>query len=82
MKGHALQVLLVEDNAGDARLLREMLSEEKPDSFELKHLLRMHEAETHLAKGGSTFSCWTWGCRTAMALRPCAGRMLRPPMSR
>src|SRR5580692_2846908 len=51
MKEKALQVLLVEDNAGDARLLREMFSKEKPDSFELTHLLRMSEALIHLAKG-------------------------------
>jgi signal transduction histidine kinase len=48
----ALQVLLVEDNAGDARLLREMFSTEKAGSFELTHLLRMSEAVMHLAKGG------------------------------
>src|ERR1700731_880555 len=52
MKETALQVLLVEDNAGDARLLREMFSKEKPESFELTHILRLSEAETHLAKGG------------------------------
>jgi signal transduction histidine kinase len=52
MKEKALQVLLVEDNAGDVRLLREMFSGERPDSFELTHLLRMSEAEAHLAKGG------------------------------
>ncbi len=52
MKETALQVLLVEDNAGDARLLREMFSTEKPSSFELTHLLRMSEAMIHLAKGG------------------------------
>jgi signal transduction histidine kinase len=52
MKEKALKVLLVEDNAGDVRLLREMFSKEKPDSFELTHLLRMSEAEIHLAKGG------------------------------
>ena len=46
-----LQVLLVEDNAGDARLLREMFSKEKAGSFELTHLLRMSEAVVHLAKG-------------------------------
>ena len=51
MTEKALQVLLVEDNAGDARLLREMFSTERPDSFELTHLLRMSEAETHLRKG-------------------------------
>jgi len=52
MKEKALHVLLVEDNAGDARLLREMFSTEKPGSFELTHHLRMSEAMIHLAKGG------------------------------
>src|ERR1700689_5136880 len=52
MKEKALQVLLVEDNAGDARLLREMFSKERSDSFEFTHLLRMSEAVAHLAKGG------------------------------
>jgi signal transduction histidine kinase len=46
----ALQVLLVEDNAGDARLLREMFSKERHGSFELTHLLRMSDALIHLAK--------------------------------
>jgi signal transduction histidine kinase len=46
-----LQVLLVEDNAGDARLIREMFINERLGSFELTHLLRMSEAEIHLAKG-------------------------------
>jgi signal transduction histidine kinase len=52
MNEEALQVLVVEDNAGDARLLREMFSKERPDSFELTHLSRMSEAVIHLAKGG------------------------------
>jgi len=52
MKEKPLQILLVEDNAGDVRLLREMFSKEKRDAFQLTHLLRMSEAETHLAKGG------------------------------
>jgi len=52
MKEKPLQVLLVEDNAGDVRLLREMFSKERRDAFQLTHLLRMSEAETHLAKGG------------------------------
>jgi signal transduction histidine kinase len=52
VKEKALQVLLVEDNAGDARLLREMFRTERPDSFELTHRLRMSEAVIHLAKGG------------------------------
>jgi signal transduction histidine kinase len=52
VKEKTLQVLLVEDNAGDVRLLREMFGKERPDSFELTHFLRMSEAEIHLAKGG------------------------------
>src|SRR6202165_274626 len=48
----ALQILLVEDNAGDARLFREMFTQERPGSFNLTHVLRMSEAEIHLAKGG------------------------------
>jgi signal transduction histidine kinase len=52
MKEKPLQVLLVEDNAGDVRLLREMFSNERRGAFQLTHLLRMSEAETHLAKGG------------------------------
>jgi signal transduction histidine kinase len=51
MNGKALHVLLVEDNAGDVRLLREMFSNEKSDSFQLTHMVRMSDAETHLAKG-------------------------------
>ena len=53
MNEKALQVLLVEDNAGDVRLLREMFGKERSDSFELTHFLRMSEAEVHLAKGGT-----------------------------
>src|ERR1700688_2450637 len=52
MKEKALHVLLVEDNAGNSRLLRKMFSTEKVGSFELTHLLRMSEAMIHLAKGG------------------------------
>ena len=52
MKEKALQVLLVEDNAGDARLIREMFSKERPDSFHLTHLLRLSDAVIHLTRGG------------------------------
>src|ERR1700691_1130423 len=51
MKEKTLQVLLVEDNAGDVRLLREMFNKERCDSFELTHCMRMGEAERHLARG-------------------------------
>jgi CheY-like chemotaxis protein len=44
MNKKPLQVLLVEDNASDARLLREMFSKEKAGSFELSHLTHMRDA--------------------------------------
>ncbi len=52
MNRTVLQILLVEDNAGDTRLLREMFSQEKPGSFHLTCVLRMRDAEIQLAKGG------------------------------
>jgi signal transduction histidine kinase len=52
MKGKPLQVLLVEDSAGDVRLLREMLRAETPGSFVLTHVERMSEALAQLAEGG------------------------------
>jgi diguanylate cyclase len=45
-----LRVLVVEDNAADARLLREMFSNEKPGSFEMIHLARMSDAVIHLER--------------------------------
>ena len=53
MKGKPLHVLLVEDSAGDVRLLREMFRTETPGSFVLTHVERMSDALSHLAKGGS-----------------------------
>ncbi len=48
----ALQVLLVEDNSGDARLLREMFGREKTGRFELTHVLHLSDALRLLTKGG------------------------------
>ena len=52
MKKKPLQVLLVEDNSGDALLLREMFRKERPGSFQLTHVLSLGEALVLLAKGG------------------------------
>jgi DNA-binding response OmpR family regulator len=52
MTEKVLRVLLVEDNAGDARLLREMFRKENPNSFEMMHVSNMRDAVIHLAKGG------------------------------
>lgn len=46
----AIQVLLVEDNPGDACLLREMLHEQGSHHTELTHVQCMSEAEKHLAE--------------------------------
>jgi diguanylate cyclase (GGDEF)-like protein/PAS domain S-box-containing protein len=43
-------VLLVEDNLGDARLLREMFNEHGSHDTELTHVQSMREAEKHLAE--------------------------------
>jgi signal transduction histidine kinase len=45
-----LRILLVEDSASDARLFREMLRGEPPDSFEVTHLGKMGDAVNHLAE--------------------------------
>jgi hypothetical protein len=45
MNEKALQILVVEDNRGDVRLLRGMLSSERPSDFELTRLLRLDEAK-------------------------------------
>jgi len=82
MKDKALQVLLVEDNAGDARLLREMFSKEKADSFELTHLLRMSDAVLHLAKGGVDIALLDLGLPDAHGLDSCGGRLRWPQTSR
>ena len=47
-KRPATRLLLVEDNAGDARLLREMLSEPGSHATHLSHVMSMAEATDHL----------------------------------
>jgi len=52
MRPSGLQtLLLVEDNAGDARLIQEMLNEQGPNDTFLIHATAMKEAEAHLADG-------------------------------
>jgi two-component system, cell cycle sensor histidine kinase and response regulator CckA len=43
-------LLVVEDNPGDARLLREMFSEQDSENTEVTHVERMSEAEAHLGE--------------------------------
>ena len=47
-----LNVLLVEDNLGDARLMRHFLTEGAHDTFQLEHVELLSAALERLAKGG------------------------------
>lgn len=47
-----LRILIVEDNAGDVRLLREMFKTEPPRSYELMHVARLDLALAQLVEGG------------------------------
>lgn len=49
MSSEPLQILLVEDNPGDARLVRERLREAGAFTFELAHVSRLSEAKAWLA---------------------------------
>jgi signal transduction histidine kinase len=50
MEGQPVKVLLVEDNPGDARLIREMLGEARPGAFHLDQAGRLDEALARLEK--------------------------------
>jgi diguanylate cyclase (GGDEF)-like protein/PAS domain S-box-containing protein len=50
MSNKAVKILLVEDNSGDARLLREMFKRQTSQTIELTHVQCMSDAEKHLAK--------------------------------
>lgn len=52
MEGEPIRVLLVEDNPGDVRLLREILREARSLPHELAHAGRLEEARARLAEGG------------------------------
>lgn len=52
MPGKSTHILLVEDNPGDARLVREMLAEAGDGSFAVDWVSSLSEALEHLARGG------------------------------
>jgi CheY-like chemotaxis protein len=51
MKSATVRVLIVEDNQGDARLVREMLSETNIGVYEVTHVGRVSEAVARLRNG-------------------------------
>jgi PleD family two-component response regulator len=52
MPAQAVRVLIVEDNPGDAILVREMLRDADPGGFELAHASRLSEGIDRLLAGG------------------------------
>ncbi|MFQ5795069.1 MAG: ATP-binding protein [Candidatus Bipolaricaulia bacterium] len=52
MENEHIKVLLIEDNPGDARLIREVLAEVKGASFDLECADRLSIGLEHLAEGG------------------------------
>ena len=49
MRSNQINILLVEDNPGDARLVKEMLTEAHPLTHELTHLTTLAQARDHLS---------------------------------
>jgi signal transduction histidine kinase/GGDEF domain-containing protein len=52
MGAEPIRVLLIEDNPGDARLVRELLSEGQSSSFHLEHVSNLESGLARLAEGG------------------------------
>ena len=73
------RLLLIEDNLGDARLLREMFAEDGSLDVKLTQVGSMREAETLLARASWTSSCWTWDSPTPRGWGPCSVLMRRRP---
>lgn len=53
MSGEQTRILLVEDNPGDARILRELLREARSLPFELTHVERLEAARAHMQGAGA-----------------------------
>lgn len=52
MKGIPTHILLIEDNPGDAGILRALLAEAEPGQFKLTHVDRLSQGTTALREGG------------------------------
>jgi len=53
MTGDMIHVLLVEDNPGDARLVKEILEHDENSAFRVKHVSTLEEAMSSLAPGAA-----------------------------
>jgi hypothetical protein len=55
-------LLIIEDNPGDARLIREMLDEDEALQAELFLVGSMNDAEKHLTNQHVSLFCSIWVC--------------------
>ena len=73
-----VRILLIEDNPGDARLIRESLFEAPTTAFELQHADRLHSGLKILAQGGIDLILLdlslpeSWGINTLLKVREAA----------
>jgi CheY-like chemotaxis protein len=63
MNDKTIKILLIEDNAGDIRLIREMLTEAKYIAFDLECVDRLSTGLERNARGDIDIYCWISGCR-------------------
>ena len=59
MNDKPIKVLLIEDNSGDTRLIREMFAEAGDAAFELELSERLSTGLERLDRAALPWSCWT-----------------------
>lgn len=79
MEGKPINVLLVEDNPGDARLIREMLGEARPGAFHLDQAGRLDEALARLEKESFNVLLLDLGLPDSQGLDTLAAATARAP---
>ncbi len=79
MEGQPVKVLLVEDNPGDARLIREMLGEARPGAFHLDQAGRLDEALARLEKESFNVLLLDLGLPDSQGLDTLAAATARAP---
>ena len=82
MEPQPIEILLLEDNQGDADLILEMLEEYKPGAYHVTRSTRWPRPWSKFARIGSRSSFPICGCRTVTAWTrssPCKNRQWACP---